>query len=433
MTTTSAASAPVDGPRIRPGRTNRRVVAGFAALVAAALPLLVCAPVGAQSDPVDLVSVHFELTTEAPAAAGPLSAAPATAPIRYDSVQIEHRGVARRLRPVGGSVTVTRSVGEATAVVAEADGLRIGPSAEGYGAALPGFATSPSLGHFVRIDAAGAEGGVVLDLDLGRPLGPDDYLLVQEAGGDAAIRIESLAGPGGPTGAVTDIGAPYAWNTGHRIEPGQELWATVVPVPLPADGSTASGLRIRTASAELKVLVLGPALAGATAATPAAVEAGPTSAAATPAAVEAGPTSAAAAAAPVEVATPPTVASSETPTTAPAPAPEEVEVDAETDSGAAADDSTPSVPVPPSDSAPAPVEPLVEAVTAPTPARSAASPATALAMTGMPTEPWVLVGLATGMIFFGYTTVAAFRRPSSHRAKEGRVNGHAQLDALGFD
>lgn len=420
MTTTSAASASVDAPRSRTVRTNLRVVAGVAALMAAALPLLVSAPVGAQDDSVDLVSVHFELATKAPAMSGPLSAAPSTAPVRYDTVQVEHRGVARRLRPVGGTVTVTRAVGEAAAVVAEADGLRIGPSAEGYGAALPGFATSPSLGHFVRVDAAGAEGGVVLDLDLGRPLGPDDYLLVQEAGGDAAIRIESLAGPGSPTGAVADVGAPYDWNTGHRIEAGQDLWATVVPVPLPVDGSAASGLRIRTASAELKVLLLEPALAGATAETPAPVEAGSTSAAAV--------------AEPVEAATPPAVATSQTPTADPAPAPEEVQVSAGTDSGAAAEDGTPAaVPVPPSDPAPAQVEPLVEAVTAPSSAQAAAAPATALAMTGMPTEPWILVGLATGMIFFGYTTVAAFRRPSTHRALEGQVNGHAQLDALGFD
>ncbi|MEM9561807.1 MAG: hypothetical protein AAGA93_04275, partial [Actinomycetota bacterium] len=57
---------------------------------------------------------------------------------------------------------------------------------------------------------------------------------------------------------------------------------------------------------------------------------------------------------------------------------------------------------------------------------------TALAMTGVATEPWTLVALATGLMFFGYTVVVAYRRPR-HRAEQGETAGHAQLDALGFD
>lgn len=61
---------------------------------------------------------------------------------------------------------------------------------------------------------------------------------------------------------------------------------------------------------------------------------------------------------------------------------------------------------------------------------------TALAMTGMPTEPWSIVVLAMGLIFFGYTTVTAFRRPMGagrHRRPAAEPAGHEQLDALGFD
>ena len=62
---------------------------------------------------------------------------------------------------------------------------------------------------------------------------------------------------------------------------------------------------------------------------------------------------------------------------------------------------------------------------------------TALAMTGMPTEPWSLVVLAMGLIFFGYTAVSAFREPSPQRdglrGRTGESAGHEQLDALGFD
>jgi hypothetical protein len=55
-------------------------------------------------------------------------------------------------------------------------------------------------------------------------------------------------------------------------------------------------------------------------------------------------------------------------------------------------------------------------------------------MTGMPTEPWLLVVLAMGLIFFGYTTFSAFRRPQAERLPvPGEPAGHEQLDALGFD
>ncbi|MGI9597957.1 MAG: hypothetical protein ACR2QK_17470, partial [Acidimicrobiales bacterium] len=54
---------------------------------------------------------------------------------------------------------------------------------------------------------------------------------------------------------------------------------------------------------------------------------------------------------------------------------------------------------------------------------------TQLALTGMVTEPWVIVIFAMGLIFFGYTVYAAFQ----HRPKSDETCGHDQLDSLGFD
>lgn len=60
---------------------------------------------------------------------------------------------------------------------------------------------------------------------------------------------------------------------------------------------------------------------------------------------------------------------------------------------------------------------------------SAEQAPTQLAMTGVPTEPWILVILAMGLIFVGYTAFAAFNGAS----RSGEVRGHDQLDFLGFD
>lgn len=425
-------------------------------LLLAWFTVLVGAPAGAQGgteDAVHLVSVRFELAPDTPPAdPGPLTASSVIDPVRYAAVQIEHRGVTRRLRPTGGVASIAVALGEEGAVVAEADGLRIGPSADGYSEALAGFVGSSSLGRFARIDAGGGESGVVLDVDLGRALGPDHYLLVQEAGGDAAVRIETLAADGRPTGAVTDLVAPYAWNTGHRSEPGVDLWATVVPVPLPAAGQPASGLRIRATTAELKVLVLEPAVDGA-AAPPAESGAGGGGVAGVVAATvtpDAGsqPTDpvggsdpeasepggaiveglqvasepvetavdAASASASVASATASTAGSAAASTAAAVAAPQSA---AEATDGGSPASRTSGQPR--------------EVSGGPAIATATGSQATALAMTGVPTEPWILVGLATGLIFFGYTVVVAFRRPSAHRAGPGEAAGHAQLDALGFD
>jgi hypothetical protein len=63
-------------------------------------------------------------------------------------------------------------------------------------------------------------------------------------------------------------------------------------------------------------------------------------------------------------------------------------------------------------------------------ASEAAEPApTQLAMTGIRTEPWILVVLAMGLIFTGYTAYTAFVGAT----RRGEVRGHDHLDFLGFD
>lgn len=54
---------------------------------------------------------------------------------------------------------------------------------------------------------------------------------------------------------------------------------------------------------------------------------------------------------------------------------------------------------------------------------------TQLAMTGVRTEPWIMVILAMGLIFIGYTAVVAYTTSTAG----GRDRGHDQLDSLGFD
>lgn len=63
-----------------------------------------------------------------------------------------------------------------------------------------------------------------------------------------------------------------------------------------------------------------------------------------------------------------------------------------------------------------------------------------LAMTGVRTEPWILVLLAMGLIFTGYTAFVAFNGHSpsvpgrpSRPGHFGEPSGHSQLDSLGFD
>ncbi len=58
-----------------------------------------------------------------------------------------------------------------------------------------------------------------------------------------------------------------------------------------------------------------------------------------------------------------------------------------------------------------------------------AAAVTQLAMTGVTTEPWVLVIFAMACIFFGYTAYAAFKE----RTSASEPAGHEQLDSLGFD
>ncbi len=78
------------------------------------------------------------------------------------------------------------------------------------------------------------------------------------------------------------------------------------------------------------------------------------------------------------------------------------------------------------------------------PVESLTEPPAQLALTGMVTEPWVIVVFAMAFIFIGYTVYAAFAQQSGPSRSDdgGRRNGakgrdgnqgHSQLDALGFD
>jgi hypothetical protein len=545
------------------GGDRARVAVIVLGSLLAVLSVLVAAQgVGAQGgrEGVRLVAVQFDLAEAGGTdAAGPLRPAQATEAVRYEAVQIEDRGTARRLRPIAGTVHVSLAAEDARSVVAERDGLRIGPSADGFANSLAEAVASPSLHRFVRIDTGSADTWAAIDVVFDRPLAEGHYLLVQEAGGDGTIEVEPLGADGAPAGPVQRFAAPYVWNTGHGAEAGVDHWATVAAGPTPVDGRVVTGLRIRATRAELKVVVLEPAAGGAVAGAVAAAGTDEVEAddradgAGEPAADGEGETtrpddggagnqatgqpSATAAAGALRIdlaaAVMPAVAvagagcdqalaGGDPPAQGPSAAtfcyavtnagdvgvaevaitdpragltearlprvsgpeilqpgqravfyhhttpvggPDRVTIRAAARSVAEGDGRLADVSA--SVAGPTPVEaapavPAVEAAPAPegradggqppdgSPATEAAAPATevavgapvaelvqtgqtALAMTGTATEPWVLVGLATGLIFFGYTAVAAFRRPGAHQAAEGEVSGHTQLDALGFD
>lgn len=424
------------------------LVAAGAAVLGVGLVL----PATASDDEPRLLAVQFDLTPGQAADDGPLSASGSAEVAHYVALQVDHGGVTRRLRPMTGSIGAHVSAGS-TSLAAEIDGLRIGPAADGFDRTMTDVFASTSLSRFARIDTGGVGQAATIDLRLPRPLEPGDYLLVQEAGGDDSIELETIGADGVVIGPTRVVGPPYRWNSGHRTPDGAAQWAVVVPASAAGGTAPATGLRIRSSKAEVKILVMEPAVEGAAASIAGqAAATGP----------ESGPESGADAA-PTAISLPPTIEAASTEghaTEAPATgapvattAPAETEVAETTPTEAPGTTghepspglSTDQEPAPteansPIADGPAAVEGQAAAEVTPSPSEpdraaqtdDAAPAPTTLAMTGVPTEPWVLVALATGFIFFGYTAVAAFRRPA-HLAGPGESQGHAQLDALGFD
>ena len=196
-------------------------------------------------------------------------------------------------------------------------------------------------------------------------------------------------GHGGEIGIIIDR---LQNDTGQQTGTGDHQWVSVVAVP--GEGATVDVLRVRSAKAEIKVLILdGHTAAGD---------------------VSVGDPAATGQVVPVGLGTPPSEHTSTTETAPPAEL-------ASTDPTEAPVVET---------TAPPPVEPAQQLDDQP--AEAPARP-TELAMTGVTNEPWMLVLIATGLIFFGYTLVAAVRRPAPGPGSEQRMQGHALLDALGFD
>ena len=522
-----------------------------AVVMAVALTIAVAAAVGAAlaADGARLTSVQFDLGREgSEGAGGPLSAGGGGSAASYHSAAINDGGAEHIVRPLTGPVSVNLSRDDAAAVAAQLGGARVGPSAGDFGDSLADALSSPSLGRFARIGSTGS--AVSLDLRYARPLGDGDYLLVQEAGGDAAIELTALDGDGRPLGPARVVGPRYQWNTGHATADGTAFWAGVVPAGSLAPGQDVHGVRVATDGAELKVVALEPgptpSLRSTTPTGTATPAPAPTAAGATPAqeavgvepafaaigleigvvpavavggagcdqaiagggaAAEAGRSatfcfavtntgtvdvtdiaitdrrvglvdavlprsegpevlapgdravfyhfaiveagagdgSAQATARPADDGSidgdPQPTAAASAPvadgTGEPGPEPEaepEGLAGAEASSDRAeAGTPTPTVPPPTTPPATTPSNDSGSTGAGIGPEESDQPPA-ALAMTGMPTDPWVLVVLAMGLIFFGYTTTAAFRRPPGEPPAEyGEPTGHEQLDAFGFD
>ncbi len=407
----------------------RRAVAGAGATALLLAVGLVAPASGSPSDDPDLVAVRFELMpTDGAGDDDPLSPAGSDEISHYVEFQVDHGGVSRRLRPLPGPVIATPLVTE-PAISVEIDGLRVGSAADGFGSTLGQVFGSASVGSFVRIDTGGVGEPAVVEMNLGRRLEAGDYLLVQEAGGDAAIDIEAIGADGGVIAATRTVGPAYRWKSGHRTPDGTAQWASVIDISDWTGAGDVTGLRVRTAGAELKVLVLEPAvgvipLPLADAGDGAQGQAGAASTAST-----AGPMASSAPTTAPTLISPPTSVVTAEPSPAPTPAPTSVPPAPKPTAAPAASSTSLAPPAPvPEEAWPGsgsnPASRVLAQAEVPTP--------TALAMTGVSTDPWVLVALATGLIFFGYTAVVAFRRPADERGP-GEPSGHAQLDALGFD
>lgn len=366
------------------------------------LPLILPPGAGAQSARIQapgivVSDVQFEIGAPgAESASNPLQAATPGGPADYRSVGVDLAGAPHRFSLLGGPVEA--SVGGATDLVAaQIDGLRIGSSAPGFGEAVIQAMGSTSVHRSIRIGDGVVAAPAWIDLRFSRPLGAGDLVLVQEAGGNDLIELVALDSEGTVLAAPVVVGPIYQRDTGHQTNVDERQWVSVMPVP--GNGADVDVLRVRSAKADLKVLILD----GRSAVGDVSVEAAPADAVV-----------------PIGLATPP---SEHTTTTEPTPATEPPPAELAT-------------PEPPTDppvvetTMPAPVEPAEQSDDQP--AEAPAQP-TELAMTGVANEPWLLVLIATGLIFFGYTLVAAVRHPAGGPGREERMQGHALLDALGFD
>lgn len=360
------------------------------------LPLFLPSGAGAQPARVQapgivVSDVRFDIgAAGAEVSADPLQASAPGGPVDYRSIGVDLGGVPHRFSPLAGPVEA--AVGGATDLVAaQIDGLRIGSSAPGFGQAVIQAMGSTSLHRSVRIGDGVVAAPAWIDLRFSRSLRSGDLVLVQEAGGNDLIELVALDTEGRVLATPTVVGPAYQHDTGQQSVAGDHHWVSVVAIP--GNGVDVDVLRIRSARAELKVLILdGQSAVGDVAL------GGPNG---TDDVVAVG------------LGTPP---SEHTTTTEPAP-PAEL--------------ASTEPPVLETTSSP-PVEPQQHSDDRPVEAPT--QPPTELAMTGVTTEPWILVLIATGLIFFGYTLVAAVRDPAGGPGPEERsTQGHALLDALGFD
>lgn len=385
-------------------RRSRRALAILVACFVAG-PVLVFGPMAraetadgvAADDRSRIQSVRFEFENVASAETGD-----ATRIARYRSMTVAVGGEPVELRPLTGTVRVSMSRDDAEVMTAELNGTRHGAGVEDFGDRVASATTSDSANSNLHITPR--EGGPAsVDVFFSRALGASDYLLVQEAGGDSIVTLTPIAGDGTVVGDARQVGPDYQWNTGHPSMDGQPTWASVLPVA--AFGSSFEGFRLSAEAAQVKVLALAiadPEPLVVTVEQPS--EAVPNS--------DSAPVEAAAATGSDHGDNPPLTEAQ------PAVVPPNVVSGPQVVSAPQAVSEPQEVSAPQGASGP-------QEASAPV----AAAPAiTQLAMTGNLTEPWLVVALAMGIIFIGYTVYAAYRLPARRDAA-----GHDQLDQLGFD
>ena len=269
-----AGDGPVGGLRVLarvPWIAPASLAAGIAVLVVCAVAVSPARSAAAQdsgSTPdaaVKLTSARFDLGAETAGAVadvggGPLSAAGAVGEARYHSLMISDGGRRVPVIPRSGSVTAAVAPGYASAVAVEINGQRVGHVNDDFAGALADAVSSSSAHRFAGLGVADGGGPVAIDLVYTPPLDANDYLLVQEVAGDAAVDVTAIDAAGDPVGSTVRVGPGYQWNTGHGPSTGETSWASAIAVrELQVGAASIHGLRVGGSGAEVKVIALAAA------------------------------------------------------------------------------------------------------------------------------------------------------------------------------
>ncbi len=260
MNTTGIADAPTT--RTRPTPTARAglyrlglALAVFVLVVALLLmvALLPAAPASGSDTGAEIVSVEFDLGDGADG--GSLQAIGPSEPISYRSVTVARADTEVRLRPVAEPAIASVASNTIDGFTAVSFGSNIDSAAD----RRAGDVALTVGSHYVH-ESGWYRGGeaATIRLTFSQPLPADGHLLVQEAAGDAPLRMAAVLADGTVVDGAATVGPAYDWDTGYPASTGENHrhWMSVVPVGLlPGSEGGIAGVSITVQpDSDLKVL-----------------------------------------------------------------------------------------------------------------------------------------------------------------------------------